>query len=108
MKLKAIEWKENKVKLIDQTKLPEELVFIETCDFRDIEEAIINLKVRGAPAIGIAGAFGVALAASHFKGEDKQEFIRYLSEDVTKILKSTRPTAKNLFWALEIMNATLF
>ncbi|MEK0340211.1 MAG: S-methyl-5-thioribose-1-phosphate isomerase, partial [Nitrosopumilus sp.] len=61
--LKTIEWKNNKVVMIDQTKLPNELVFVEYDDYNQVADAIRNLVVRGAPAIGVSGAFGLALAA---------------------------------------------
>jgi len=61
--LRTVEWKDNKVVMIDQTKLPNELVFVEYDDFNQVADAIRSLVVRGAPAIGISGAFGLALAA---------------------------------------------
>ena len=61
--LKTIEWKNNTVVMIDQTRLPNELVFVEYTNYNDVAHAIKNLVIRGAPAIGVAGAFGLALAA---------------------------------------------
>ena len=62
MTLRTIEWKNNEVIMIDQTKLPNELVFVKFTDYNDVAEAIRTLVVRGAPAIGVSGAFGMALA----------------------------------------------
>ena len=98
--LRTIEWKDNKVVMIDQTKLPNELVFIEYDDFNQVADAIRNLVVRGAPAIGVSGAFGLALAALQSKTTTKDELISDL-ENARKILFETRPTAINLAWGLE-------
>ena len=62
--LRTVEWKNNKVVMIDQTKLPNELVFVEYDDFNQVADAIKTLVVRGAPAIGVSGAFGCALPGS--------------------------------------------
>ena len=61
--IRTVEWKNNKVIMIDQTKLPNELVFVEYDSYNEVADAIRNLVVRGAPAIGVSGAFGLALAA---------------------------------------------
>jgi methylthioribose-1-phosphate isomerase len=90
--------------MIDQTKLPNELVFVEYDDFNQVADAIKTLVVRGAPAIGVSGAFGLALAALQSKGTTKEELISDL-EKAKKILFETRPTAVNLAWGLnKIMN----
>ena len=102
--LRTVEWKDNKVVMIDQTKLPNELVFVEYDDFNQVAVAIKTLVVRGAPAIGVSGAFGLALAALQSKSSTKEELILDL-EKAKKILFETRPTAINLAWGLEqIMN----
>ncbi len=102
--LRTVEWKDNKVRMIDQTKLPNELVFVEYDDFNQVANAIKTLVVRGAPAIGVSGAFGLALAALQSKGTTKEELISDL-EKAKKILFETRPTAVNLAWGLnKIMN----
>ncbi len=102
--LRTVEWKDNKVRMIDQTKLPNELVFVEYDDFNQVADAIKTLVVRGAPAIGVSGAFGLALAALQSKGTTKEELISDL-EKAKKILFETRPTAVNLAWGLnKIMN----
>jgi len=100
MNLKTVEWKNNKVVMIDQTKLPNELVFVEYDDFNQVADAIRTLVVRGAPAIGVSGAFGLALAVLQSKTTTKDELISDL-EDARKILFETRPTAVNLAWGLE-------
>ena len=103
--LRTVEWKNNKVIMIDQTKLPNELVFVEYDDFNQVAEAIRTLVVRGAPAIGVSGAFGLALAALQSKATTKDEILSDL-EEAKKILFETRPTAVNLAWGLEkIMTA---
>ena len=102
--LRTVEWKDNKVIMIDQTKLPNELVFVEYDDFNQVANAIKTLIVRGAPAIGVSGAFGLALAVLQSKASSKDELLSDL-ENARKILFATRPTAVNLGWGLEkIMN----
>ena len=100
MTLRTIEWKNNEVIMIDQTKLPNELVFVKFTDYNDVAEAIRTLVVRGAPAIGVSGAFGMALAGLQSKAETKEELLTDL-EKAQKILFMTRPTAVNLVWGLE-------
>ncbi|MFP6577991.1 MAG: S-methyl-5-thioribose-1-phosphate isomerase [Candidatus Nitrosopelagicus sp.] len=100
MTLRTIEWKNNEVIMIDQTKLPNELVYVKFTDYNDVAEAIRTLVVRGAPAIGVSGAFGMALAGLQSKAETKEELLSDL-ENAQKILFMTRPTAVNLVWGLE-------
>ena len=97
---RTVEWKDNKVVMIDQTKLPNELVFVKYDDFNQVADAIRTLVVRGAPAIGVSGAFGLALAVLQSKTTTKDELISDL-EKARKILFETRPTAVNLAWGLE-------
>lgn len=102
--LRTVKWKDNKVIMIDQTKLPNELVFVEYYDYNQVADAIKTLVVRGAPAIGISGAFGLALAVLQSNATTTDELISDL-EKARKILFETRPTAVNLGWGLEkIMN----
>ncbi len=102
--LRTVEWKDNKVIMIDQTKLPNQLVFVEYDDYNQVADAIRTLVVRGAPAIGVSGAFGLALAALQSKAITKDQLISDL-EKARKILYDTRPTAVNLKWGLDkIMN----
>ena len=102
--LRTVEWKDNKVIMIEQTKLPNELIFVEYDDFNQVANAIKTLIVRGAPAIGVSGAFGLGLAALQSKAITKDELLSDL-EDARKILFATRPTAVNLGWGLKkIMN----
>ena len=86
--------------MIDQTKLPGTLEFVTYSDFNQIAEAIRTLVVRGAPAIGVSGAFGLALASLQSDAKEKDELINYL-ENAKKILFETRPTAVNLSWGLD-------
>jgi len=102
--LRTVEWKNNKVVMIDQTKLPNELIFVEYSDYNDVAKAIKTLVVRGAPAIGVSGAFGLALASLQSNASTKEQIISDL-EKAKKILFETRPTAVNLVWGLDqIMN----
>ena len=104
--LRTVEWKENKVIMIDQTKLPNSLEYVAYTDYNDVATAIRNLVVRGAPAIGVSGAFGLALAALQSSAKEKDQLIQDL-ETAKKILFETRPTAVNLVWGLEkIMSVT--
>jgi methylthioribose-1-phosphate isomerase len=86
--------------MIDQTKLPNKLVFVQYDNYKDVANAIKTLVVRGAPAIGVAGAFGLALAALQSKAKTKEKLLTDL-EKARKILFETRPTAVNLAWGLE-------
>ena len=108
MTLKTVEWKNGSVVMIDQTKLPNELVFVTLTDYNQVADAIKTLVIRGAPAIGISGAFGLALAALNSKANSKDELINELKH-AKKILFETRPTAVNLKWGLEkIMSVTKY
>ena len=98
--LRTVEWKNNAVVMIDQTKLPNKLVFVKFTDYQDVANAIRTLVVRGAPAIGVSGAFGLALAALQSKAKSKEKLLEDL-EKAKKILFETRPTAVNLIWGLE-------
>ena len=102
--LRTVEWKDNKVIMIDQTKLPNQLVFVKYDNYNQVADAIKTLVVRGAPAIGVSGAFGLALAALQSKATTSEELLLDL-EHARKILFETRPTAVNLGWGLQkIMN----
>ena len=100
MSLKTIEWKDNSVIMIDQTKLPNELLFVTYTDYKQVANAIKTLVVRGAPAIGVSGAFGLALAALQSNASTKEEMINDLNS-AKNVLFETRPTAVNLAWGLE-------
>ena len=100
MKLRTVEWKNDSVVMIDQTKLPNELVFVKYTNYNDVAEAIRTLVVRGAPAIGVSGAFGMALAVLQSSSETLEGLQSDL-ENAKKILLETRPTAVNLSWGLE-------
>jgi len=100
--LPTIEWRDDRVIMIDQRKLPGEEVYVECRDFEDVAAAIEKMVIRGAPAIGVAAAFGVALGFSRVERskDSRAEFSR-----ISARLRRTRPTARNLFWALERMKA---
>jgi len=102
MPVKAIEWINGKVRILDQTKLPTEVVYVDIDNPGDLGEAIRSLRVRGAPAIGIAGAFGIVLGIQNFQGNDVPGFLHEVDRVARELMK-TRPTAVNLFWALERM-----
>ena len=100
--ISPIEWLDNKVKILDQTRLPDRMVYIETSDYHDVVAAISDLKVRGAPAIGVAAAYGIALGALKIKARTKEAFIQELG-NITRAFASSRPTAVNLFKTIEKM-----
>jgi methylthioribose-1-phosphate isomerase len=100
---KIIEWLGDRIKIIDQTELPHKEVFLELHDYHEVADAIKKLRIRGAPDIGVAAAYGFALGAQAIKASTKDEFTRKL-RPVSKTLAASRPTAVNLFWALERMN----
>jgi len=96
----TIAWKDGHVELIDQTRLPHETVYLKPESIEEIWTAIRTLQVRGAPAIGIAAAFGLYLAALSSKAESVAELLADLDK-AAAYLRTARPTAVNLFWALE-------
>ena len=100
MSLKTVEWKDNSVIMIDQTKLPNTLEYVTYTDYNQVAEAIRTLVVRGAPAIGVSGAFGLALASLQSDATEKNDLISYM-ENAKQILFETRPTAVNLAWGLD-------
>ena len=102
MPIATIEWADGKVRLIDQTLLPIELKYIECRTVEQIWEAIKVLRVRGAPAIGIAAALGTVLGVWHSSATEYETFRKELDQ-VVDYLATSRPTAVNLFWALERM-----
>jgi len=98
--LPTIKWERNKVIMIDQRKLPLNEAYVECCDEIQVAEAIEKMVIRGAPAIGVAAAFGVALG---FVRATPKENLESKFNQVSERLARTRPTARNLFWALERM-----
>ncbi len=103
MPVTTLEWVNNKVRMIDQTLLPNELKHLEIDDLETLAEAIKSLRVRGAPAIGLTAAFGVLIGVQS-ASDDKTAFFEQLRE-ATEFLRKTRPTAVNLGWALDRMLA---
>jgi methylthioribose-1-phosphate isomerase len=100
--LLTVKWDDGKVVMIDQTKLPTRLVYVEYDKYEDVARAIKSLVVRGAPAIGVAAAFGMCLAAFQSKARDHHDLLLDL-QAAYETLKSTRPTAVNLAWALDLI-----
>lgn len=101
--LKTLEWTGNALRLVDQTKLPVELAFETIESIEGVFDAIRKLKVRGAPAIGDAAAFGLYLGVADYPDEDGEEGFLELVDTKAEYLAGSRPTAVNLFWALERM-----
>ncbi len=97
-----IEWLGDKVRILDQTRLPHEEVYLELGSYQDIASAIAELKIRGAPAIGVVSAYAVALSALEIESKSKEGFLERL-RSISQTLAATRPTAKNLFLAIERM-----
>ena len=91
-------WQKDHVLLIDQNRLPTEYTVVEIPSSDDMALAIKTMIVRGAPAIGVAAAYGMYLGAQEIETEDREVFLKKL-EEVAQKLRATRPTAVNLFWA---------
>ena len=100
-------WHNNSVSLIDQTRLPLEYSYVEIHRSEDMAQAIKTMIVRGAPAIGVAAAYGMYLGAREIETSDPNEFLNRL-EQVAQMLRETRPTAVNLFWAISRMLKTAY
>jgi methylthioribose-1-phosphate isomerase len=102
MSFRTIEWRNNAVIMIDQTRLPSEEIYNTYTDFKAVAEAIRGMIIRGAPAIGVAAAMGIALGARDIIADTHESFFRQL-ENVCDVMARTRPTAVNLFWGIERM-----
>jgi methylthioribose-1-phosphate isomerase len=100
-------WHEDRVLLIDQNRLPSEYVIVEISRCDDMARAIKTMIVRGAPAIGVAAAYGMYLGAREIETYDREAFLSQL-EEVAQMLRQTRPTAVNLFWAIARMLKTAY
>lgn len=100
--IQSVKWEHDRLVILDQTKLPEEVEFIKLEKVEDVWDAIFHLKVRGAPAIGIAAAYGLYVGIKDSKAEDFESFWVNLKKQSDYLSKS-RPTAVNLFWALKRM-----
>ncbi len=105
--VKTIEWKNNVVVMLDQSKLPLEVKFIDCTDYQMVAEGIKRLWIRGAPAIGIAAAMGIALGAQDIKAGSYDDFMERL-DPIMQTMLSTRPTAVNIKWAVERIKKTPF
>ncbi len=100
----TIEWRNGTVRTIDQTKLPNQEVTITLKNCQEVADAIKTMKIRGAPLLGAAAAYALALTACHSKAKNKEQLITEL-EEAAQTIRVTRPTAVNLFWALDrVMN----
>ncbi len=99
---RTVDYRNGTLFLIDQTLIPSEFKVIELNTVDEVADAIISMKVRGAPAIGIAAAIGIAIAARNASTNDTEELLEEV-ESAAKILKNTRPTAVNLFWGIDRM-----
>jgi len=100
--IRTVYWQDDAVVMIDQRLLPEEERYLTFRDYRQVVAAINDMTVRGAPAIGVAAAFGIALGALSVNSSSRKEF-EYHFHCICKEFSQTRPTARNLFWAIERM-----
>jgi methylthioribose-1-phosphate isomerase len=106
MKFKTIEWKKDSVRILDQRRLPNEVRYLECRSSDAVAQAIRTLAVRGAPAIGIAAAMGIALAAMKLPPSRPETFGKRMAS-ICELMRQTRPTAVNLFWAVDRMKKIL-
>ncbi len=102
----TVEWKDGAVRLLDQSQLPEAVAFLDCRDYREVARAIRELRVRGAPAIGVTAAMGVALGAQAVAAQQYDDFAKAVLI-ICDHLAATRPTAVNLFWAIDRMKRVL-
>ena len=102
MRFKTIEWKGDRVRILDQRRLPQEVRYLDCRDAVSVGQAIRSMAIRGAPAIGVAAAMGIALAATKTRSRHPEAFLKRLNEACDQ-MRETRPTAVNLFWAVSRM-----
>jgi methylthioribose-1-phosphate isomerase len=100
--IQTLEWTKSGVVFIDQTKLPTEEVYVTCTTHEQVADVIRNMVVRGAPAIGVAAAMGIALGVKHSKAENAVDLKKDFDQ-ITETIRQTRPTAVNLFWAIRRM-----
>ena len=100
--IQTLEWTERGVRFIDQTKLPTEEVYVDCATYEEVADVIRNMVVRGAPAIGVAAAMGIALGVKNSKAESTGDLKREF-DHICDVIGKTRPTAVNLFWAIRRM-----
>jgi methylthioribose-1-phosphate isomerase len=106
MKFKTIEWRGDRVRILDQRRLPQEVRYLDCRDASSVAQAIRTMAIRGAPAIGVAAAMGIALAAKKTRSSDPGVFTD-ATKKVCQEMRETRPTAMNLFWAVDRMEKIL-
>ena len=106
MKFKTIEWKGDRVRMLDQRRLPQEVQYLDCRNSSSVAEAIRTMAIRGAPAIGVAAAMGIALGAKKTRSSNPRVFTEAVKK-VCKEMRGTRPTAVNLFWAVDRMEKVL-
>ena len=102
----TVEWKEGAVRLLNQSRLPSQVEFLDCRDYCSVAQAIRELKVRGAPAIGVTAAMGVALGAQSVDADEYSSFVKQV-DAICDHLAASRPTAVNLFWAIARMKQKL-
>jgi methylthioribose-1-phosphate isomerase len=107
MSVSTISWEEGRVKIIDQTQLPHRLVWLYCGNLSSLWRAIKELKVRGAPVLGVAAALGLILGIKNSKAKDFKQFSKDLDRTI-QYLSSARPTAVNLFWGLSRMRKVAY
>ncbi|MBM2832041.1 MAG: translation initiation factor, aIF-2BI family [Dehalococcoidia bacterium] len=105
MKGQPLEWRDGRLRILDQTRLPHRQVWLEMDGYRDVAVAIKEMRIRGAPAIGVAAAYGIALGARDIAAGDREDFLKEL-DGVCREMAATRPTAVNLFRSVARMKAT--
>ncbi|MEW5961351.1 MAG: S-methyl-5-thioribose-1-phosphate isomerase [Chloroflexota bacterium] len=103
---RSIEWRDGRLRLLDQRRLPHETVYLDYTDYREVATAIREMVIRGAPAIGAAAAYGLALAARSSRAGDV-DALRVELRTAADVLRQARPTAVNLFWAIDRVLARL-
>src|SRR5579862_8781861 len=97
--IQTLEWTNNGVRFLDQTKLPTEEVYVNCTSYQEVADVIRNMVVRGAPAIGVAAALGIALGVKNSRAETVAE-LKGEFDEICDAIGKTRPTAVNLFWAI--------
>jgi methylthioribose-1-phosphate isomerase len=102
--MEAVRWLDDRIEIIDQTRLPWEEVYLQLSHYQEVVQAIKEMRVRGAPMIGIIAAYGIALGAQSVEARSKEHFLTELQK-ISQTLASTRPTAFKLFQAIKRMTA---